>query len=151
MEFEKISSPSLRELFVQQLEQMILSGNLPVGEKLPPERQLAQEMQVSRAVVNGGISDLEKKGFLVVKPRSGTYVADYRRNGFGAEAVRGMLDFGFRKLDLSVIAAWVHAANIKSARVLEKCGFTLEGRLRRHGRDRGDTLCYSILSEEFLN
>lgn len=81
MEFEKISSPSLRELFVQQLEQMILSGKLPVGEKLPPERQLAQEMQVSRAVVNGGISDLEKKGFLVVKPRSGTYVADYRRNG----------------------------------------------------------------------
>ena len=67
MEFEKISSPSLRELFVQQLEQMILSGKLPVGEKLPPERQLAQEMQVSRAVVNGGISDLEKKGFLVVK------------------------------------------------------------------------------------
>lgn len=39
--------------------------------------------------------------------------ADYRRNGFGAEAVRGMLDFGFRKLDLSVIAAWVHAANYK--------------------------------------
>lgn len=37
MEFEKISSPSLRELFVQQLEQMILSGKLPVGEKLPPE------------------------------------------------------------------------------------------------------------------
>ena len=35
MEFEKISSPSLRELFVQQLEQMILSGKLPVGEKLP--------------------------------------------------------------------------------------------------------------------
>ena len=29
MEFEKISSPSLRELFVQQLEHMILSGKLP--------------------------------------------------------------------------------------------------------------------------
>lgn len=75
--------------------------------------------------------------------------ADYRRRGYGAEAVRGMLDFGFRQLDLSVIAAWVHAANNKSAHLLEKCGFTLEGRLRRHGRDRGDTLCYSILSEEF--
>ena len=52
MEFEKISSPSLRELFVQQLEHMILSGKLPVGTKLPPERQLSQEMQVSRAVIN---------------------------------------------------------------------------------------------------
>ena len=59
MEFQKISSPSLRELFVEQLEHMILSGKLAVGEKLPPERQLAESMQVSRSVVNGGISDLE--------------------------------------------------------------------------------------------
>lgn len=81
MEFEKLSSPSLRELFVQQLEHMILAGKLNIGEKLPPERQLAEAMQVSRAVVNNGISDLEKKGFLIVKPRSGTYVADYRRKG----------------------------------------------------------------------
>ena len=81
MEFQKISSPSLRELFVEQVQHMILSGKLKIGEKLPPERQLAQEMQVSRAVVNGGITDLERMGFRVVKPRSGTYVADYRRKG----------------------------------------------------------------------
>lgn len=81
MEFQKISSPSLRELFVEQLQHMILSDKLKIGEKLPPERQLAETMQVSRAVVNGGISDLEKMGFLIVKPRSGTYVADYRRRG----------------------------------------------------------------------
>ena len=81
MEFQKISSPTLRELFVDQLEHMIISGKLKVGEKLPPERQLAEMMQVSRAVVNSGISELEKKGFLIVKPRSGTFVADYRRVG----------------------------------------------------------------------
>lgn len=81
MEFQKISSPSLRDLFIEQLEHMILSGKLQVGEKLPPERQLAEMMQVSRAVVNSGISELEKKGFLTVKPRSGTYVADFRRKG----------------------------------------------------------------------
>lgn len=81
MEFQKISSPTLRELFVEQLEHLILSGKLKIGEKLPPERQLAESMQVSRAVVNSGIADLEKMGFLTVKPRSGTYVADYRRRG----------------------------------------------------------------------
>lgn len=81
MEFQKISSPSLRELFVEQLEHMIISGQLKIGEKLPPERQLADMMQVSRAVVNGGISELEQNGFVVIKPRSGTYVADYRRKG----------------------------------------------------------------------
>lgn len=55
--------PFLRDLFIEQLEHLILSGKLPVGEKLPPERQLAEMMQVSRAVVNSGISELEKKGF----------------------------------------------------------------------------------------
>lgn len=81
MNFQKIASPSLRELFVEQLEHMILSGRLATGEKLPSERQLAEMMQVSRSVVNGGISDLEKKGFVTVHPRSGTYVADYRQCG----------------------------------------------------------------------
>lgn len=81
MEFQKITSPSLRELFIEQLEHMILSGKLQVGEKLPSERQLAEAMQVSRGVVNSGIVELEKKGFLEIHPRSGTYVADYRRKG----------------------------------------------------------------------
>ena len=38
-------------------------------------------MQVSRAVVNSGLDEMEKKGFLVVKPRIGTFVADYRKYG----------------------------------------------------------------------
>ena len=81
MEFSKLSAPSLKELFVQQFETMILSGKIPIGEKLPPERDLAKSMQVSRAVVNAGITELSRKGFLLIKPRIGTFVADYRRNG----------------------------------------------------------------------
>lgn len=81
MQFEKLCAPSLKELFIQQLETMILSGKLPVGEKLPAERELAETMQVSRAVINAGIAELARKGFLTIKPRVGTFVADYRRNG----------------------------------------------------------------------
>lgn len=81
MEFSKISAPTLKELFVQELEHMILSGRLAVGDKLPPERDLAQSMQVSRAVVNAGICELARLGFLTIRPRIGTFVADYRRNG----------------------------------------------------------------------
>lgn len=81
MEFKKLSAPSLKELFVTELENMILSGKLEIGTKLPSERELATSMQVSRAVVNAGIAEMEKKGFLVVRPRIGTFVEDYRRNG----------------------------------------------------------------------
>ena len=81
MEFSKLSAPTLKELFVKELESMILSGQLPVGTQLPPERNLAISMQVSRAVVNAGINELSRKGFLVIRPRIGTFVADYRRYG----------------------------------------------------------------------
>ncbi len=81
MEFTKLSSPSLKDLFVQQLQGMILSGELPVGAQLPPERVLAEQMQVSRTVVNSGLSELSEQGFLEIRPRQGTCVADYRRRG----------------------------------------------------------------------
>ena len=81
MEFEKLTSPSLKELFISNIEAKILSGELPVGQQLPPERQLAQSMGVSRAVGNRGIVELENRGFLDVRPRVGTFVADYRRAG----------------------------------------------------------------------
>lgn len=81
MEFKKLNAPTLKELFVSELENMILSGKLEIGSRLPSERELAASMQVSRAVVNSGIAEMEAKGFLVVKPRIGTFVEDYRRNG----------------------------------------------------------------------
>lgn len=81
MNFTKLKAPTLKELFVRELETMILSGKLKIGEKLPSERILADQMQVSRAVINSGIAELSRKGFLEVKPRSGVYVIDYRRYG----------------------------------------------------------------------
>ncbi|MDF2842857.1 MAG: GntR family transcriptional regulator [Herbinix sp.] len=81
MKFNEIISPSLKELFIQEIENSILSGKLEIGEQLPSERELAGSMKVSRAVVNAGIKEMALKGFLEIKPRSGTYVADYRRSG----------------------------------------------------------------------
>lgn len=81
MAFKKISSPTLKELFLEEVESMILSGELAIGEKLPPEREIAQKMQVSRSVVNHGIVEMARKGFLTITPRQGTYVADFKKYG----------------------------------------------------------------------
>ncbi len=75
--------------------------------------------------------------------------ADYRNRGYATEAVKCMVDYGFSKLGLAVIAAWVRSHNTESLRVLEKSGFVFEGRLRKHARDQSDTLCYSMLQEEW--
>lgn len=81
MEFKRLSAPSLKELLVCQIRDRILSGELPVGSQLPTERDLAQQMQVSRAVINSGLKELENQGFLEIIQRQGVYVADYGRNG----------------------------------------------------------------------
>ena len=55
---EKQEKLSVRQAFVQELENKILSGELRVGEKLPPARELCHIM---------GVSELVSKGFLEVK------------------------------------------------------------------------------------
>ena len=75
--------------------------------------------------------------------------AGYRNKGYATQAVKQMLDYGFKEMNLSVIAAWVRSHNHGSMRVLEKCSFTLEGKLKKHARDKSDTMCYSILSEDW--
>lgn len=92
MEFQKLYAPSLKELFVKQMQAMILSGELPMGTRLPAERELCEQMQVSRAVVNGGVTELARQGFLEVRPRQGTYVADYRRNG-NMDTLRAIMEY----------------------------------------------------------
>ena len=81
MGFTKITTLSLTDLFVQQIENMILSGELSIGEQLPPVRELAIKMGISRPVISAGIVELEKLGFVEVRPRQGVYVCDYRRKG----------------------------------------------------------------------
>ena len=81
MGFTKINAVSLTDLFIQQIENMILSSELEIGEKLPTERELSVKMGVSRPVVSSGITELEKLGFVEVIPRQGVYVCDYRRKG----------------------------------------------------------------------
>ena len=79
--FKKIQAASEQSLFMEQIEDLIISGRLPVGAKLPAERELSEQMNVSRANVATGIAELEARGFLEVRPRKGVFVADYKTKG----------------------------------------------------------------------
>lgn len=62
------------------------------------------------------------------------YVLDkgYWGNGYGSECVALMNQFGFESLNLHKLYASVVDANRSSARILEKNGYELEGRLKDH-------------------
>ena len=81
MGFNRIVAVSMTDLFVQQIENMILSGELAIGEQLPPARELSVKMGVSRTVISAGLVELEKLGFVEIRTRQGVFVCDYRRKG----------------------------------------------------------------------
>jgi len=76
-----IKTESLKEVFVTRFEELILSGKLTIGQKLPSERELALQLGVSRPVVHEGLVDLKAKGLVTMRPRVGTVVNDYRKEG----------------------------------------------------------------------
>lgn len=79
--FTPITTESLKEVFVSRFEALILSGKISVGETLPSERELATLLKVSRPVVHEGLIDLSIRGLVTIKPRSGTVVNDFRKQG----------------------------------------------------------------------
>jgi GntR family transcriptional regulator, transcriptional repressor for pyruvate dehydrogenase complex len=76
-----LKAESLKEVFISRFEDLILTGKLAIGQKLPPERELALQLGVSRPVVHEGLLELAVKGLVTMKPRIGTVVNDYRRQG----------------------------------------------------------------------
>ena len=76
-----LKAESLKEVFVSRFEEFILSGKLAIGQKLPSERELALQLGVSRPVVHEGLVDLAAKGLVTIKPRVGTVINDYRKQG----------------------------------------------------------------------
>lgn len=59
---------------VAQIEELITSGTLEIGERLPSERELAEQFQVSRVVVREALRDLQARGIVEVRHGSGAYV-----------------------------------------------------------------------------
>lgn len=77
---------------------------------------------------------------------------DYWGNGLTTEAVKEIIRFGFKEMDLVRIQARCFVENIGSSRVMEKSGMQFEGIIRKGMFVKGehqDLKMYSILREEF--
>lgn len=68
------------EAVVFRLREMIQRGELSSGDKLPPERDLAREMGVSRPTLRAGIRSLAAMGLLKSRRGSGTFVAEAKES-----------------------------------------------------------------------
>jgi len=67
--------PFYRQI-VDQIADLIRSGQLEAGAQLPSVRELAAQLLVSLITVRRAYSDLENAGLIVLRQGYGTYVAD---------------------------------------------------------------------------
>ena len=72
---------TIKDSVVTRFAADILSGRLHAGEKLPGEREIAEEMNVSRSTVHMAMEQLASMKLIEMIPRVGSIVGDYRKNG----------------------------------------------------------------------
>ncbi len=74
--YEAIQSERLYSKIVEQIQRKILAGELKIGDHLPPERELAEQFQVSRTAVREAVKALSEKGLVQVFPGKGTFITN---------------------------------------------------------------------------
>lgn len=78
--------------------------------------------------------------------------ADRWGQGYATDAARTLITFGFERLDLHRISAAMGPDNSASIALVERIGFSYEGRIRDHVHTNGDwrdSLLYSVLDHEW--
>ncbi len=83
-------------------------------------------------------------GYAIARP--------YWGQGYTTEAVKAMIAFGFRRMQLCRIQTRCLTANVASARVMEKAGMHFEGVLRQYAQVKGkqvDLKLYAIVKADF--
>jgi GntR family transcriptional repressor for pyruvate dehydrogenase complex len=102
--FTPISKTSAVDSVHDQLRSAILDGRLEVGERLAPERALAEQFGVGRVTVRGALTRLEAAGLLDVRQGSGYRVRDFRRHG-QPSLLGGIADLARDTGDLTAVVA----------------------------------------------
>ncbi len=74
--FSRIAPSRTADDVVGQIEMLILEGVVRAGEKLPGERELARQFDVSRPIVRDALKLLEARGLIVSRPGGGTHIGD---------------------------------------------------------------------------
>jgi 2-aminoadipate transaminase len=75
LELDRQSHAPLYTQIAAQVRQMIQQGTLKIGDRLPPNRELAERLGVNRSTVTTAYDELLADGLIATRVGSGTYVA----------------------------------------------------------------------------
>ncbi len=72
--FEPLESKCRSDQVARRIIQMIESGELKRGDKLPSEPEFARQLGISRGILREGLAQLKAQGIITRKPKDGTYI-----------------------------------------------------------------------------
>jgi DNA-binding FadR family transcriptional regulator len=81
LDLARIEKKAISESVAEQLRTAILRGEVQVGERLPPERELAPRFGTNRNTLREAIRSLEAQGLVIARQGDGVRVADFRNTG----------------------------------------------------------------------
>jgi GntR family transcriptional regulator len=76
VELRRRAEPAAYVQIEEELAERIRTGMLRPGDRIPPERELAEQMQVSRMTVRQALGRLADRGLLVRERGRGTFVSE---------------------------------------------------------------------------
>ncbi|MEU5218145.1 FCD domain-containing protein [Streptomyces sp. NPDC020807] len=109
-EWRPVKQARTHELVLESIERMVLAGELKAGDRLPPERELATALGVSRSALREALRVMESTGVLVAQVGRGPDA--------GARIVRNPDDALGRVLRLHLALGSYGLADVLEARVL---------------------------------
>lgn len=71
-----IDRAGITELVVERIKELLARGELKAGSRLPPERELADMLHISRPSLRTALKALSVMGIIRAKPGAGTYIAE---------------------------------------------------------------------------
>jgi GntR family transcriptional repressor for pyruvate dehydrogenase complex len=82
MKFREITPVRLYESVIEQIMNLIKNNELKPGDKLPPERELAEKFSISRGSLREAFRVLESKGLIKSKPGGGRFIREIKKDAF---------------------------------------------------------------------
>lgn len=133
--FRQIELKKPADIIIQQIRDMIAAGIMKPGDRLPPERALAERFGVGRGHIREALKKLEFYGILKAIPQSGTVVAN-----LGVKALEGLISnvLNLEKDDLDSLMETRSLLEVQAARLaaVRASHFETEELVRAHGEFR---------------
>lgn len=82
--FQAVKSVKITEVIAEEIKKSLLKGDYWPGERLPSERELCEQFQVSRLSIREALKSLQAEGLIVIKRGSGAFVVKENSKPVGA-------------------------------------------------------------------